>query len=78
MEETHYMVLQLFRHNNSRIYVAIGERGREGEGGSTSSEEKRKMVGVLFTTLCALVYLSITVTRQPTQQFGKSWQAEIE
>ena len=77
MEETHYMVLQLFRHNNSRIYVAIGERGWEEEG-SASCEEKRKMVGVLFTTFCALVYPSITVTRQPTQQFGKSWQAEIE
>lgn len=36
------------------------------------------MVGVLFNTLSALVSLSITVTRQPTQQFSKAWQAEIE
>lgn len=64
------MVLPPSSHNNIWVYVCT-QLG----GGDKQWWKEEKMVGVLFTTLSPLVFLSITVTRQPTQQLGKSWQA---
>lgn len=73
--------------NNLFLFFPIREVFTYKNSQRQISEEKKehkqhkidgKMVGVLFNTFSALVSLSITVTRQPTQQFSKAWQAEIE